>query len=161
MKIFLLIPGFFFSANSTTKFTSEFSSYHNVRYGYSIKYPPDFLYPKTEAENGDGRIFLDKKGRERLVVFGILNQDIDGNLISLAKRFEIELKRFENNRNNKVTYKFIGNLFCVFSGYKDGQVYYEKIIKKNDAVAIAIIQYSKAEKDIYDPLTEKIMKSFQ
>ena len=35
-----------------------YHTYHNPRFGYSIAYPKDILYPQGESDNGDGQKFL-------------------------------------------------------------------------------------------------------
>lgn len=137
------------------------SAYHNTRYDYLINYPEDILFPQREAENGDGRIFLDSSGVERLRVFGSLNRDKEGNQISLKEKFGMEMSEFARSKKNVVVYKLFKNDYFVFSGVKDGCIYYSKVIKKKDAFATAVMQYSAAEKAEYDKVIEKIMKSFR
>ena len=41
-----------------------FNKYCNARFGYCIDYPKQHFIPQPESENGDGRIFKNKKGGE-------------------------------------------------------------------------------------------------
>ena len=107
-------------------------TYFNGRFGYCIDYPNVLLKPQPEAQNGDGRIFTDKKGKEILRVYGARNYDIESNnSIPLIKLYESELNGdlFHEHPNRIITYSFIGKKFYVISGTENGNIFYQKTIQ--------------------------------
>lgn len=50
---------------------SGFQPYINVRFGYRLDYPADFV-PQGESDSGDGQVFIGKEGAE-LRVWGGYN----------------------------------------------------------------------------------------
>ena len=156
--LILLIAGFNVPSIGTIQI-ENYDQYCNARFEYCLDYP-NFLSPQPESPNGDGRIFINKKGEEVLRVFGRLNLDAEGEIISLEQQYKIDIQ--DNlKKNNVVTYKKLGETFFVISGYRNGKIFYQKTILKNDAFAFAILQYHKDEKAIYDKVSTEIFKSFK
>jgi hypothetical protein len=149
----------FYGKNPNPKIADGYKSYCNSRFQYCIDYP-DFLIPKPESENGDGRIFENKKGAKILTVFGRINQDADGNPLSLKTQFESDIKTMQENRKN-ITYKKLGKTFYVLSGTDNEKTFYQKTIIKKDAFCFAILTYSKQGKMLYDSVTGHIAASFK
>lgn len=153
--LILLISSF--TVNSNQIHTPDYDQYCNARFGYCLNYP-NFLNPQPESENGDGRIFNNKKGEEVLRVFGRLNLDADGNTISLENQYKSDI---QDNKNNVITYKKLSKTFFVISGYRNRKIFYQKTILKKDAFAFGILEYHKSEKEIYDTVSSEIFKSFK
>jgi hypothetical protein len=138
---------------------SEYKSYCNSRFGYCIDYPA-FLAAQPESENGDGRVFNNKKGITILTVFGRINQDADGNPLSLKNQYESDIKDLSLSKKN-ITYKKLGKTFYVLSGTKNETIFYKKTIVKDDAFCFAILEYSRQDKMLYDTVSAHLAKSFQ
>lgn len=138
---------------------TKYRTYSNARFAYSVDYPIDLLTPQDEAQNGDGRVFLAKRGSAELRVWGQYNALFD----TLKKAYLSDLKE----RGTGVTYKALFNDSYVISGTKGGKVYYQKtILSGTDGDAGAtfatfVIQYNKSEKAKLDPVAAKISRSFK
>src|SRR5437588_5064694 len=52
---------------------SDYRTYTNARFGYSISYPASVLVPQGESDNGDGQIFRSRDGHAEMRVFGRYN----------------------------------------------------------------------------------------
>ena len=142
----------------------SFDTYCNARFGYCVDYPKELVYPQTESENGDGKVFKNRKGEEILTVFGRNNSDPDFGHISLEQQFNVDLHGAEEENGNKervINYQKLGNNFFVISGLKKGKVFYQKTIIKDEAFAFAILEYNESEKRIFDKISDRIFKSFK
>ncbi len=142
------------------------ANYCNERYGFCIQYNPALLVPGPVAGNGDGRRFSDRKGHERLSVYGTGDWtfDADGNPVSLTELYHMELKggRFpEPGAHRAVTYKALGKTSFVLSGTEKGAVFYLKVVKRADIFCYAWLHYPSAEAAQYSPVAELIAKSFR
>lgn len=117
---------------------------------------------QPESDNGDGRVFRNKKGATILTVFGRINQDINGKALSLKAQFEADINDLTINsaKSDKITYQKLGKTFYVLSGYKNGMIFYQKTILKADSFCVALVEYSEAEKEPYKVLPEIVFKSF-
>jgi len=152
---------------SQEKTITAYKNYFNFRYGYCIRYPNKLLTPQREAQNGDGRIFTDKKGKEVLRVYGAQNDDESGTFIPLKKLYNLELKggQYNEHPNRVITYSKLGYKFYVISGTENGKIFYQKtlqILRDEDTViAVAMLNYSDADKNIYDQVSKKIFSSFK
>ena len=156
--LILLVNGFTATSNVVTEAQND-DSYCNARFGYCLDYP-NFLNPQPESQNGDGRIFINKKGEEVLRVFGRLNLDAEGETISMEKQYKTDILD-NTNKNSVITYKKLSKTYFVLSGYRNGKIFYQKTILKNDAFAFAILEYPKYEQEIYSKVSTQIFKSFK
>lgn len=139
------------------------TTYCNRRYSYCITYPDQVLKPEPEAPNGDGRIFNNPEGGEFLRVFGRTNPDPDAGDINLKKEIAEEIVQFlkdSSHTHAAVTYSKVGKDFYVFSGKKEGTVYYQKAIRKGEGIAIAVFRYDEKQKAEYDVIVTTMAKSF-
>jgi len=132
--------------------------YHNLRFGYSIAYPKDILYPQGESDNGDGQKFLSKDANASLIVYGSNN--------TLGQSLEdLFLKESRGgtpkNPLKVVTYRLLKNNWFVVSGYYPGKVFYQKTILNNDQFKSFYFEYPESQKKIYDPITKHISRSFK
>jgi len=159
MKLLLLISLLFASNVQKSHLSNDYKTYCNSRFGYCIDYPT-FLTPNPESENGDGRVFVNKENAKVLTVYGRLNQDADGNPISLKMQYSLDIQNLTSSRT-KITYKKLGKDFYVVSGERNKKIFYQKMIIKNDAYCYSILEYNKLAKGIYDSVSVSIFKSFK
>ena len=142
----------------------KFNKYCNPRFGYCVDYPGELIYPQPESENGDGKIFKNRKGEEILRVYGTNNSDPEFGNISLEQQYNNDLHETdeENGNNDQViTYQKLGKTFFVISGLKKGKIFYQKTIHKDDSFAYAILQYDDGEKATFDKVSKRIFTSFK
>ncbi|UQB68978.1 hypothetical protein [Epilithonimonas zeae] len=149
------------SKNAFVQANLNYDNYCNVRFQYCVDYPIQLMTPEPESSNGDGRIFTNHKHEETLRVFGRNNLDAEGRTISLKQQFDADLKSLAKNTATKITYQKRGKTFFVISGYKNGKIFYQKTILKNDAFAYAILQYDENERTVFDKISTNIFKSFK
>src|SRR5262245_19487544 len=142
----------------TTFAANVYNTYHNPRFGYSIAYPKDILYPQGESDNGDGQKFLSKDADAILIVYGSHNV-FDQSLEDLY----LEESRGGTHENPRkiVTYKVLKNNWFVISGFNSGKVFYQKTILNNNQFKSFYFEYDKSKKNIYGPITRYISSSFK
>jgi hypothetical protein len=128
----------------------------NARFGYSISYPVDILYPQGEADNGDGQEFLSKNADAKLLVYATnnaLNESLEDQYL------EISRGGMSDNPKRVVTYKTLKNNWYVVSGYNSGKVFYQKTILHNDQFQTLYFEYDENKKNIYDSLLRGIFQN--
>lgn len=158
LLVFLTIGNFNLTSEKISQ-NEDYDQYCNVRFDYCLDYPK-FLNPQPESANGDGRIFNNEKGEEVLRVFGRFNLDAEGKTISLERQYNTDITDNLKKKNN-ITYKKLGKTFFVISGFRNGKIFYQKTIFKNDAFSFAILQYPTNDKEIYDKVSTEIFKTFK
>ncbi|MDF8332847.1 hypothetical protein [Novosphingobium cyanobacteriorum] len=126
-------------------------TYANARFGYSTCYPAAFK-PQQEADNADGRKFLDEKGAE-LLVFGQYAVDI-----SLADWTANEAGTYTGNRG-RITYRAGKVDWIVLSG-DDGAKFqfYIKAVKRDDRFVTMQLKYPRAKVALYRPIVERLAR---
>ncbi len=133
-------------------------TYHNPRFGYSIAYPKDILYPQGESDNGDGQKFLSKDAGASLIVYGsnnVLNQ-------SLQDLYREESRGgTDENPAKVVTYQVLKTNWFVVSGYISSKVFYQKTILNKNQFKSFYFEYPESKKKFYDLITRHIAGSFK
>jgi hypothetical protein len=130
-----------------------YKSYYNYRFEYSVSYPAGILIPQPIAANGDGRKFFSRDDQTLMLVYGrenIQNQ-------TLSDVYDEECSR----AGKAVTYKVIKNNWFVVSGYIGEKIFYQKTMYRKDEFMTFSIEYPKEQKNIFDPITAVIAKSFK
>ena len=133
---------------------TNYETYHNARFAYSISYPSDLLIPQGEAENGDGQKFLTRDGKVEMLVYGS-NNALEKTLRGLYQ------EKVSKADNRTITYQVLKGDWFVVSGTENNKVFYEKTMLHNGAFKTFRIVYDKAVKDTWDPITAKIARSFK
>jgi hypothetical protein len=144
--------------------SQSWQQYCNGRFGYCLDYP-SVLAPQPEAHNGDGRVFLDSRGQERLRVWGTGNWNFndEGTPISLAQLYRMELRggRFPPKPARVVTYSALRQGWFVLSGTVGNEVFYLKVLAKDGAFCYASLRYPKSDSAIYNPVASKLASAFR
>lgn len=135
---------------------SEYSRYHNERYGFSLDVPT-FLEHKDIPDNGDGAIFYDGSGEVELSAYGCHAAGLqDYNTIDSL------YQTIKNSVDYKVTYDAKKDNWFVLSGESDGNIVYEKYVLKSDETYNCFcIVYPKHRKKEFDEIVTHINKSFK
>lgn len=126
-----------------------YKTYSNARYNYSIAYPANLLTPQGEADNGDGQAFRSSDGAAEMRVYG--SQDLGGGLSGAYS---------EAQAGKEVTYKTMKGNWFVVSGRDGGKIFYQKTLFKGGVFKTFLIEYSEAQKSIYDAVTARVARSF-
>lgn len=129
---------------------SGFKDYTNGRFGFKISYPAT-LIASADPTNGGGREFHSKDKEFSLATFAHF---LNG--ATLDSMWNDELKEL----GSTVTYKKKGENWFVISGVKDGTEFYHKTYVQEGNFASFHITYPHAKAKQYDPVVEKIAKTF-
>ena len=155
MKILAFIVSLLF----LIRVEKPYNIYCNARFNYCINYP-GFLIPQPESENGDGKVFKNKNGETILTVFGTLNQDTNGDVMTLKMQFDLDIDVLVS-AHSIISYKKIGKTYYVISGLKYGKIFYRKVLLKDESFCFATLDYEQSERETYDSLSVDIFKSFK
>ena len=148
-------------AENAARDTIAYDTYCNARFGFCIDYPVHLLEMQPEAANGDGRAFRTPGNEVILLAFGRLDLDAEGNRIPLPQQYRNDLQQYKDSSAN-ITYSRLGRTFYVISGTKrDGRIFYQKTVMKDDVFAFAMLDYSAAERKLYDKVTARVSASFK
>lgn len=134
---------------------AQWSIYTNVRFGYSVCYPPSVLQAQEEADNGDGRKFLGANGAT-LLAFGQWNSES----VSLAAWTERQAK-FYAGKHGTITYRAGRGGWQVISGTNGaGSEFYIKAMTRDDAFVTFQMEYPAAEAAKYRPIVQRLSHCF-
>jgi hypothetical protein len=134
----------------------NYQTYNNARFAYSVSYPSDVFTPQGEADNGDGQRFMSRDGHAALIVYGshnALGQTLRGAYSEASSRTR------EHPRH--VTYRTLGRNWFVVSGTEGGRIFYQKTILVNGIFKTVRLEYDEAQRNIYNPITTRIVRSFR
>jgi len=146
-----------YDSRTTSAPIATYHVYRNERLGYSLPYPTDLLSPQGEAADGSGQRFASKNNRTFLIVTGFRGRsptDLRDLYVKQSRSAPPE------NPTRMVTYKVEKDTWFVVSGYEQQRVWYEKAVIAKDTLAYFHIEYDASEKQVFDPVVEKIAKSF-
>jgi hypothetical protein len=133
----------------------DWETYANVRYGYSVCYPPNLLHAEREADNSDGRAFTSTDGA-RLLVFGSNNVSES----SLTAEAEAQANNYLGS-NGKVTYRADRPNWIVISGEDGaGAEFYTKTFVRGDQFVAFQLKYPKTAAARYKPVIERLNRCF-
>jgi hypothetical protein len=164
MKKILILGIILFNYFAVHSQLPSFSRYCNARFDYCIDYPKNILHPLKESDNGDGRIFANSLGENKLLVFGGLNFDDSGNPKTIEQLYNESIIGMSNE--GTITFKRLAHNHFYISGQTiRGQIFYRAtIIKKNDigdnVYATAILIFDEDEKELYESVYEDIFRMF-
>lgn len=133
---------------------SRWPFYENPRFGTRIEYPADLFTPLPPPENGDGLSFRSIDGAARFIVFGqfnVLERTVE----------EMLADDLASGLYEQVTYRRKGADWYVLSGYRQGNVFYRKVIVPagTDMLHAFEIDYPPQQKATYDTITARMAKS--
>ena len=151
MKIFLLLLPVILLSQVVFGQT-DYKTYANARYGYSISYPADLLEPQGESDNGDGQVFKNSDAEMRVY----------GSNSVLDETLEKQYRKLLKNYGKSIAYKTFREKFFVVSAIRNDKIFYQKTFENSDGVFITFeIEYKKSERAKYDKAVTKIVKSFK
>ncbi|WP_206453519.1 hypothetical protein [Aurantimonas marina] len=117
-------------------------TYRNERFGTSASFPSEAFPDQLPAPtNGDGLGWTSPEGAE-IFIYARPNQGGETPKSVIRDRAEVD----------KVTYDKSGRSWAVVSGYRDGQIFYERYIFRGDLIHSVSIRYPESLRATYDPL---------
>lgn len=142
------------AAGQTGSAQSNYKTYTNARFKYSISYPADLLIPQGESENGDGQVFREKSNSSvEMRVYGGYNALNE----TLRSRYEDLNRKWSNG----VTYKVIRRDWFVVSAMVNGKIHYQKTFLRGDTFKTFEIEYDAVRGSEYNDVTDRVSKSFK
>jgi hypothetical protein len=131
-------------------------TYTSEAYGYRVRYPA-YIFDRENVSESDLAKFESADGQVKLTVFAAANSDNVG----LLQYRDIVLKRFSGYDN--LTYGPVGQNWFVLSGYRDNNIYYQKVMFScgGGIVNALALTYPRDRKREFDPIVTGIEKSFQ
>ena len=152
-----LLPIFLFVLWTSVLADTVYDTYQNPRFGYSIDYPKNILFPQGNSDSGDGQKFLSKNTDATLLVFGsnnVFNQ-------TLEERYHEESRGgMPDAPKRVVTYRVQKDNWYVVSGYNDRKIFYQKTIFHDDMFKSFYFEYDESRKAFYEPIVKQLAKSF-
>jgi hypothetical protein len=136
---------------------SDWTTYRNDRFGFSLRYPVDVFATERTSEARDGEAFVGLEGGARLLVGAFVN---DGqHTVESYRRFVAK----ESYSGFDISYAPLRETWFVLSGEGKGKIFYEKVMFScggrviNSFVLVYPVQSERA----FDPIVEGIEKTFR
>ena len=135
---------------------SEWVEHRNDKYGFSLKYPGEMFKLERTTEAGDGHAFVSADGKARLLVGALVNTS---RFTPAGYQDHLAVQSYGKS---KVTYRPLGKSWFALSGEGNGEIFYEKVIFGCNGRLINsfAIVYPIEQRDVFDPLVERIEDSF-
>lgn len=155
IRLAALAAAAFFSSAVTASAGPSWSDFRDDRYGVAILYPSGMFAP-SESKNAAVNLFATADGKAKFVVGAWANdkgQNLDAFRRSLLK---------DSDRYGDLTYRPSGSNWFVLSGYRGGDVYYEKVKFScgGGIVNVFAISYPVSDRGRYDGVVERMEDSF-
>ncbi|BAT60694.1 hypothetical protein GJW-30_1_03243 [Variibacter gotjawalensis] len=143
------------AASCATALAAAWTTYGNARFKYFVDIPPGFS-KLEEAENGDGGSASSPDGKAEFLVWGT-------HLANTRFSDEIASRVGLDSRDGwNVSYRKDQPIWAVWSGSKDGRIFYTRaIVGCDDAAAFFRLEYDKAVAKAYDPIVARLSKSLR
>lgn len=132
----------------------DYDTYYNNRFEYVVKYPETLLNKQPPPQNNDGRSFISPEGSIEMRVSGAHNIPKK----TFSEIYQEQLQAYQ--QESRVTYQAQQDNWFVISGYRDGTVFYRKIIFYNDDVLELTLTYDRTLQPEFDPIVAEISRSF-
>ena len=121
--------------------------YENTRLRFSVEVPEVFE-PQGEADGGEGQRFSSRDGEATARVHG----SHAGPCTARAM--------IADPQGSTITYTFARGGASVVSGYWRDRIFYKKAIRKKYRCLMLDIEYPVRSRDLYDPVTVRMARSF-
>ncbi|WAH36798.1 hypothetical protein [Alicyclobacillus dauci] len=130
--------------------TTNYVSYTNSRYGFSLSVPSTFVKAPA-SQNGDGQDWYSPDNEVKIQAFGQFNVNKDTVASELASL----------SSSMQPTYHQSGANWAVVSGYSGSNIVYDKVFVGSTNLYELQIQYPKSAQSTYGSIVSTIAQSFQ
>ena len=156
-KVFLAFLVLTATAISAAGQGTNWSTYHNERFGFSLQYPADVFESERTSEAGDGQVFVGMRGQGRLLVGALIN-----NTRHTVESYRSFIAK-QSYSGFDISYAPRGQTWFVLSGERDGRVFYEKVMFSCAGAVISsfVLTYPTDSKRQFDPIVEGVEKTFR
>lgn len=131
----------------------QYTRYRNEDYNYSLVYPAAVMAPQDTIGANRGREFTARDGNAGLVVFAAEGAS--------QKTLQKQYREQVQDQKSEITYNVLRDNWFVVSGWRGGDVFYQRTRLEGDTLKTFRVRYNKARKEYYDPITAAISRSFQ
>jgi hypothetical protein len=137
--------------------SERWTTQHDPQFGFSFSYPEPLFSSLAGDEKPSFHYFAAKTADAKFLVGawnnrgGTTPEDFKRWMIANAGGYE------------DVTYQPHGRSWFVLSGYRDEQIYYEKVMFScgGNVVNVLAIAYPAAQRELFDPVVERMEDSFR
>jgi hypothetical protein len=130
---------------------SQWATYTNVRYAFTIDYPRDVFTGFTEADNSDGATFKTDAPGIELRAYGFYNIDNKSPRAYVAEYYA----------GKTLTYSSVKRDSYVVSGTREGTIFYDRCNFTGDRVLCVALVYPAAQKDKWDKVVTRVSGSLR
>ena len=148
---FLIVLISFSVSTSSAKAQSTNWKKFNQEFGFRIELPSYFEKGSLTAS---GIQYFTTELNEDIMVF--VETSGEGSSISLANDYQSTI-----NSTKGISYKLLKETYYVISGKQNNEIYYFKTLVKNGQTFYLSICYPIKQKDIFDSILPRIIKSFK
>jgi hypothetical protein len=130
-------------------------TYRNDRHGFTLSYPTERFLPLPVATE-DGRQFVSKDGKARLLVGTIAN--FDGKSLRDYRAFVLN----ESYSGAEVTYAPVRDTWFVVSGIRNDMIFYQRVnfVCGGRAINSWAMLFPASEKATYAPIVDQVHKAY-
>lgn len=150
------------SAPVITATVSDYETYGNGRFGFSIDFPRKLLVPQRAADNGDGQTFISHDGKTRMSVWGSNNSADPSEPPDTPKTvYAKALKAIKKDGKRQLTLKLQKDNWFVLSGFEGENIFYRKVyFIENQFINFEIV-YPSVQREQWDAEAARLGKSFK
>lgn len=133
----------------------SYTIYRNARFGTTISYPGTYFEPDPPPANGDGRTFRSADGSATFYVFAQFDA-------FMRRQEEMMADDKLQGGYDRVTYERAGHNWYVLSGFREGDIFYRKVLtgEPGDLFRAFEISYPASQKAAFDAVVTYMAQSF-
>ncbi len=148
---------FYATSILTASAQSGWSVYRNPDFEYELLYPPYNFEADTSRSSETTSVFRSTDGGATLTAFGSFNEEN----MSIANYRATIIRDFPGY--DKITYGPMTATWFVLSGFRGGDVYYQKVMFAcgGKVVNVFALKYPAVEKWKYDPIVVGVERNFR
>jgi hypothetical protein len=134
----------------------DWATVKNERHGFAIAYPADVFEQQEAPTTDEGRVFVSKDGKAKLLVGAFENGD--GQSLEDYRQFLID----QEYSGATIDYAPVKKRWFVLSGERDGLVFYQRVSFTCGGKLINswAMLYPAKERKLYDRVVEAVARTY-
>lgn len=151
-----LVFFFTFGTSNAGPRLDQWETVKNERHGFAIAYPSAVFEQKTPPTTDEGRVFVSKDGKAKLLVGAFENTDNDS--LEVYRKYLLD----EHYAGADIDYAPIKRRWFVLSGTHNGQAFYQRVSFTCGGKLINswAMLYPASEGKIYDRVVEAVARTY-